>query len=287
MPSGWGWCGAGDLLDSLGTVESVFALTESAVLDEDTADTGYEQGRYVVPGGHYAMDAVYTSGAGIDWAARLLGLAGEHRHEELVTLAGSAPPGSDGVLFLPYLRLAGPPHNDSRARAAFVGMSDSTSRAEIARAVLGGLAYEFVLSLRGLEQRSTRGSRGSWPSAEGRGNDLGLAIKGDLVDRPIERATNPEPGALGAAMLAGCGAGVFASGGTHSCMTRSRLCITRSPNGRRDGAARVSPAPASQRIFLRNPLNGPRRSCVFVDDGDFRRPETALARVVGGNDRSE
>lgn len=206
---GMGVVHPGDLLDSIGTAESILALTNEAVLDDHNADVGFEQGLYVVPGVTYAMGGVITSGAAIDWAARMLGLSGDRRQADLVELAATSRPGSGGVLFLPYLRIGGPPNNDSRVRAAFLGMSDATTQAELARAVVEGLAYEFVVGLRSLVENFDVDIRRVLAFGGGAVNELGLAIKSGLFDIPIERSTVAQPGALGAAMLAGIGAGYF------------------------------------------------------------------------------
>ena len=206
---GMGVVDPGDLLDSIGTSESVLALTRAPVLNDAMADVGFEQGLYVVPGTSYVMGGVITSGAAIDWAARILGLTGARRQAELVELAATSRSGSGGVLFLPFLRMAGPPNNDGRARAAFLGMSDATSRAELARAVIEGLAYEFVVGLRSLVESFDVDVRRVLVFGGGAVNELGLAIKSGLFDIPIERATVAQSGALGAAILAGIGAGYF------------------------------------------------------------------------------
>lgn len=199
----------GELLDSIGTAESVFAVTGAPALDDETAASGFEQGRYVVPGMTYAMGGVYTSGASVEWVLRLLGLEDSDRHTRLLELARQARPGSDGAMFLPYLRLAGPPVNDNRVRGAFVGLSDSHGRPELARSVLEGLVYEFVCSLRAMERVFDVQMSRIIAIGGGAANSLGLAVKRDLTGITIERSDAAEPGALGAAMLAGIGAGTF------------------------------------------------------------------------------
>lgn len=208
------------VLDSLGTAESVFAAVGRPVLTPAVMASGYEQGRYVTPGGTYAMGGVYTSGAAVDWAANLLGLSGADRHARLLALAEQAPAGADGVLFLPHLRLANPPYNDSRSRGAFVGLSDRAGRESIARAVVEGLAYEFFLSYSGLADTFALPVEQVVAIGGGSGNRLGLAIKQRLLDVPLEVATEPEAASLGAAMLGGIGAGLFPDAAAASAAMR-------------------------------------------------------------------
>jgi xylulokinase len=113
-------------------------------------------------------------------------------------------------MFVPHLRVAGPPRQDDRARGAFVGLTDATSRADLARAVAEGLAYEFLFSLDGLRQALGIELERMLVIGGGARNDLGVAIKQSLLDLPVERSAVVEATALGAAMLAAAGAGVHA-----------------------------------------------------------------------------
>lgn len=197
------------ILDSLGTAESVFTVLEEPVLDTTVAASGYEQGRYVVPGRFYAMGGVYTSGAAIDWAAELLGLTHAERHADLVRLAADAPPGAGGALFLPHLRMSSPPVNDPRSRGAFVGLTDQTGRPEMARAVIEGLAYEFYHTYAGLREFFAPMADTIMVTGGGAANRVGLAIKHQLTQAVMALADDQQAAARGAAMLAGIGAEVF------------------------------------------------------------------------------
>ena len=89
--------------------------------------------------------SVNTAGAALEWYARLYGesfgaLAGESAVQALSSLAEGAPAGSGGLVFLPYLSGERAPLWDADLRGAFIGMSMSTERAHMARAVLEGTA---------------------------------------------------------------------------------------------------------------------------------------------------
>lgn len=85
----------------------------------------------------YAFDGgVFTAGAAVDWLVRL-GLVGSATETE--ELASEAR--SDEVLFVPALQGLGAPHWDGSARGTLLGASLETGRAEIARAVLDGIAF--------------------------------------------------------------------------------------------------------------------------------------------------
>ena len=198
----------GQLLDSMGTAEGLLVAFEEPNFDPELGRQGYAQGAHVVPGVNYCFGGIYTSGASIDWARRAVG--GDADLGQLLAEAGEAPTGSLGVGFIPHLRLADPPHSDSRARAAFVGLTTDVERGTLFRAVLEGLAYEARLSveplvdfygLDGIPEISVTGG--------GSKNDLFLRIKASVYNQPLRVVDLQEATALGAAMLAGIGAGVY------------------------------------------------------------------------------
>jgi xylulokinase len=131
-------------------------------------------------------------------------------YEALNVLAGSAPPGSKGLLYLPFLATAATPRWNPKARAAFVGMSLSHGRAELARSVMEGVCLEIRdmierWLIRGMALHSLRIAGGATKSR------LWNQIQADVYGRPVQTLREPESTVLGAAILAGVGAGLFSS----------------------------------------------------------------------------
>ena len=125
-------------------------------------------------------------------------------------LAANAPPGSSGLLFLPYLNSSGTPHWNTQARAAFIGMSMAHGRAELTRAVMEGVALEMNDTMSGwyqsgMEIKSLRLGGGATKSP------LWNQIQADVYGRPVQIMKVGESTVLGAAILGGVGAGVFDS----------------------------------------------------------------------------
>ncbi|HEX2035348.1 MAG TPA: FGGY family carbohydrate kinase, partial [Chloroflexota bacterium] len=137
----------GDVLDSLGTAEAIFVPLERPIADLALGRRGYAQGVHVVPGRYYVHGGIYTCGASVAWLQGVVGRTADAELSALLAEAEAVPPGSLGAYFLPYLRLANPPHDDPLARGAFVGLTADTTRGALCRAVLEGLAYESRLSL--------------------------------------------------------------------------------------------------------------------------------------------
>jgi glycerol kinase len=152
----------------------------------------------------YCLDGqVYTAGAAISWLHHT-GLL--HGPAELDGLAGSVS-SSGGVTFVPSLAGLGAPHWRPTARGAFLGLSLSTTRAHLIRAVIDGLAASVTLLAgavaRDLDAPLTvlRADGGLTRSR------LLMQTQADLLQAPVEVVANPDATALGVAALARLGLG--------------------------------------------------------------------------------
>ncbi len=123
--------------------------------------------------------------------------------EQALELAGKSPPGSRGVVFLPWVFGATAPAPDPRHRGAFVGISLSTSRADLARALLEGVSMQMrwlvdeVEAALGVPFDKLRFIGGAALS------DVWASVLADVVGRPIEQLHNPRhANARGAGLMA-------------------------------------------------------------------------------------
>jgi xylulokinase len=150
-----------------------------------------------------------AAAAAFRWFRDVLAAPGAD-YEQLTALAGQAAPGSKGLLFLPYLATAATPRWNAEARASLVGLTFAHGRAEIARAVMEGV----VLEIREIVERWHTAGLGVDCLRVGGGaarSVLWNQIQADVYGRPVETLQSSESTVLGAAMLAGLGAGVYAS----------------------------------------------------------------------------
>lgn len=201
----------GDFLDSLGTSESIFSVIPAHHSDPEFTRMGYQQGPHVAPGTYYCNGGMYTAGACVDWL-HALAFSESDGYDAMIDAAESVPPGAGGVHFLPHLRMANTPIDDERSRGAFVGLSVDTHRSHLARAVFEGLAFgsrasfDVLIEQLGLTVERVRAAGG------GTRNPLLMRIKAALLPRDItlEVVEFEEAASLGAALLAGVGAGVYA-----------------------------------------------------------------------------
>jgi xylulokinase len=161
-----------------------------------------------VAGQYYVFGGQYTSGASVEWLREAFGGVD---YDTLIAEAEEVPPGSLGAYFLPHLRLANPPHDDPAARGAFVGLSTDVKRGALFRAVLEGLAYDSRNSLEPLLAHSGLDELGAiYAIGGGTQNRLLMRIKAAVSNQVITVVGVEEATSLGAAILGGIGAGVYA-----------------------------------------------------------------------------
>jgi xylulokinase len=201
----------GQMLNSMGTAEAVFLPIERPLVDPRAGNQGYTQGAHVVGGGYYAFGSNYTSGASIEWLRELLGTADDRvAYEELIASAERVPAGSLGVLFLPHLRLANPPHDDPRSRGALIGLTMDAGRDVITRAVFEGLALESRNTFEPLlAYPQVTAPRSVVAIGGGTRNLLLMRVKASVSNLAHHIVNAEEATALGAALLGGLGAGVY------------------------------------------------------------------------------
>jgi xylulokinase len=197
----------GTMLNSLGTAEAIFLPLERPLTDPQVGHQGYTQGAHVA-GQYYVFGGQYTSGASVEWLREAFGGVD---YDTLIAEAEEVPPGSLGAYFLPHLRLANPPHDDPAARGAFVGLSTDVKRGALFRAVLEGLAYDSRNSLEPLLAHSGLDELGAiYAIGGGTQNRLLMRIKAAVSNQVITVVGVEEATSLGAAILGGIGAGVYA-----------------------------------------------------------------------------
>ena len=164
---------------------------------------------HAVPGTWHAMGVMLSAAGSLAWLRQALGGA---PYDELLADAERWEPGTEGLLFQPYLAGERTPHAAPDARGTFVGLTLRHDRGALVRAVLEGVAYGLRDSLEllravGVEATSARVSGG------GARSELWLRIVASTLGLPLERTAVEEGAAYGAALLGGVASGAFASVG--------------------------------------------------------------------------
>ncbi len=191
--------------DSCGTSEIVGFSTEL-----DLSCRGLMTIPSCVTGSHAITYAPTQSGSSsILWLAEKL-LAGQMTPEELFARAASAPSGSNGLLFLPYLAGERGPIWESRVRGSFTQIDSRHGCAEFARAVMEGVALSVRHCLAaGESARNGRPLTALRLTGGGSRNPLWRQIKADVCCTPVELLECDEACALGAAITAAVAVGLY------------------------------------------------------------------------------
>ena len=155
----------------------------------------------------YAVEgSVFVGGAAIQWLRDGLGII--KSASEVNELAARVPD-SGGVVLVPAFAGLGAPHWDPTARGTILGMTRGTTAAHLARATLEGIAWEVADLLEAMQKDAGRKISLLRVDGGASASDLLMQIQADAVGTKIERPRNVETTALGAAMMAGLGAGVW------------------------------------------------------------------------------
>lgn len=189
---------------TLGTAAVPLCLTPHPVLDPRRRVTCCVHG---LPGAWNCEGLQNAAGSSVGWLAELRG--GRIRPEEWAD-AQRVAPGAGGVLFFPYLLGAGAPGWNAEATGAFLGLRAAHSLPHLLRAVLEGVALENraildVFEELGVAPREVRLTGGLSQS------ESWTRIQAGIYGVPVVTLENPQATLMGAAVLAACGGGAFAS----------------------------------------------------------------------------
>ena len=193
----------GPLSVALGTSGVVFAALGSFAADRQARVHAF---CHAVPGAWHAMGVMLSAAGSLRWLRDTI--APGMPYDTLLAEAAAWPPGTEGLVFLPYLVGERTPHADPDARGAFVGLSVRHDRGALTRAVLEGVAFGLRDSLDLIAELGGSPSLGR-VSGGGARSDLWLQIVASVLELPLERVAVDEGAAFGAAILGGVAAGVW------------------------------------------------------------------------------
>jgi xylulokinase len=160
---------------------------------------------HVLPGRWYLEAATLSAGLALRWLRDQVFVGASYG--ELADLAAETP-GADGVFFLPHLAGERTPYMDPGSKAGFWGLTLRHTRGHMVRAVMEGVVYslraclDLILGLGVPVEQVVAGGGGTR-------HPLWLRLMADIFDRPVLRTGTVEASAVGAALLAGVGAGIY------------------------------------------------------------------------------
>lgn len=147
-------------------------------------------------------------GSAMKWMQGILGVSA---FEELNRMAEQVRPGSDGVVFLPYLSGTRCPENDPLSKGIYFGLSLDHGREHLVRSTMEGVVYSLRSDLDLLETLTGKKPETMIASGGGARGRLFLQMQADIFQKPIYTTESAEQSCLGAAMTAAVGTGYFSS----------------------------------------------------------------------------
>src|SRR5260221_5247144 len=225
---GMGVVSPGTVSATIGTSGVVLAATDAPALDPG--------GRlhtfcHAVPGRWMVMGVTQAAGLSLRWYRDQFGSAAaghNDSYERLTAEAAQVPPGSDGLLWAPYLMGERTPYLDPTARGMLVGLTASHTRAHVIRAILEGVAFSLRDTFTIFQEievpvKTIRLGGG------GARSPLWRQIQADVYGQQVETVEAEEGAAYGAAILAGVGAKVWPSVDA-ACAAVVRMAGNTTPN---------------------------------------------------------
>ena len=204
---------------SLGIGTAAHATAFAETLDPRAFDKLWPM-CHPIPGKYAWLGCSFTGGASLKWFKEEFGGS----YEELTDAAAAVPAGAEGLFFMPWLEGRATPRPDAHARGGFVGLSLGHTKGHMVRAVLEGVVFDLRHSLDcfaeiGLPIDELRIGEG------GSHSEVWRQIQADILGRDVVRIATDDLSAVGAALLAGIGGGLYADFAT-ACQRTVKLAET-------------------------------------------------------------
>ncbi|MBN1399898.1 MAG: hypothetical protein JXA74_03615 [Anaerolineae bacterium] len=205
--------------DGTGSVEAIVVPTREPITSPEMLAVGHGSQCHVRGDLYLAIGFHLAAGSLVRWYRDQLGeseqqraaASGEDAYDLLTAAASGSPPGANGLLVLPHISGGGTgrsPALNAVSRGVLIGLHIGHTKADLTRAVFEGVTYEARHIIASMEQ-------GGIPISElvvtggGARSPFWLQLKADITQRRVVVPAVTEASLLGAAMLAGLGAGVY------------------------------------------------------------------------------
>lgn len=186
--------------------------TSGVVLANKEKITGQEDGKLhtfnaAIPNTFYSMGVTLAAGKSLDWLKSTF--AKDLSYEEFLSGIENISPGSNGLIFTPYIQGERTPYNDGKIRGSFVGMDISHKLENFVRSVLEGITYSLRDSLEIIDEDGESTVDTMVSVGGGAKNKTWLQIQADIFNKNIVTLEIENGPSTGAAMLAAVGAGYY------------------------------------------------------------------------------
>ncbi len=202
---GNGITGKGSLISNIGTASQLVCLSDTPIYDPKFRTNTF---CHVADNTWLLMGANLSGGVALKWLKN--NVLGMDSYQEMTELAEQAQPGSDGLLFLPYLSGERTPWNDPDARGIFFGLSLKHEKKEIIRAVMEGIIFSQRATFEIFKEMNLSFDRVIASGGGARGSVFRKVLASQFDCEVVTNEVN-EQGCIGAAMIAAVGTGAFSS----------------------------------------------------------------------------
>jgi len=206
----------GVVLDVTGTWEIVVASLDEPVLTRDVREAGYLVDSHVARDKWAVMGAA-VAGEMIEWFKKEFCYEEEQKAKEhggvvwdyLMEGAAKSPAGANGIMFQPHMSGSTCPILDHNSAGAFLGLRSTATKADMLRAIIEGLDYQFLQMVNALDTGLGITPEKIVAVGGATKNAFWMQNKADVVGIPIEAPDIDEAVPLGVAILAGIGVGLY------------------------------------------------------------------------------
>lgn len=206
---GNGLFGVGDSTLTLGTCATFLAMTDR--FDEQAfGKVTFHQ--HVLPNRMYALGSHFNGGLAVNWLTGVLSESEKPDYrlaDRLSEQAHGLPPGTNGLLTLPFLAGSGSPYFCADDRQTVLGISAATTRAELFHSQLEGITLNLAQTLHVLESLLEAPLKRLVLGGGGVKIGVWAQLIANVFGRALHVAMNPDASSVGAALLGGVGVGIF------------------------------------------------------------------------------
>ncbi|MFC1528975.1 L-fuculokinase [Candidatus Latescibacterota bacterium] len=197
-------------VDITGTWEMIIAILNDFTPNRALFNAGIDWERHCLPG-QYLCQGLMIAGGVVEWVGTRFyhDVADDVLYNTMIEEAQAYDPGAGGVAVLPsFIRGAGPfqIHN---SLGTIIGLTTTTTRGQIIRAVFEAACYQLARQIRVIEDNTGAVCKRLRSLGGVQKNEFWLQMKADVTGLSVEVVGNPEVTLNGAAILAGIGAGIY------------------------------------------------------------------------------
>lgn len=203
---GSGILSEGKTMCSIGTSGVILSYEKDSSLDFEGKVHYFN---HALQDAYYSMGVTLSAGYSLEWFKQNFSNKDES-FKELLEGIDQIRPGSNGLLFTPYIVGERTPYSDADIRGSFIGIDSSHTKKEFARAVLEGITFSLNEIIQIFKQQE-KDVRSIVSIGGGAKNKVWLQMQADIFNSPIETLASEQGPGVGAAMIAAIGLGWYSS----------------------------------------------------------------------------